>query len=180
MIAILSENDSKVVLFQSFPISFVFIHPLPNLRPMQISNTNLYLFFCSDECQIPEYFWMVKFLGHLNSLKLRGALLSWDSFRHHAIYIVDFQLSRCLAIMVQSFYLQCAITFLRHFTHCNSLQLIYIFHNLDLHSQLIWKQNLRWIIIHPFFKALMVDKLLEICLKYVNFTHMGRLSNNKK
>lgn len=65
-----------------------------SLSSMHISNTNLYFFFfffCSDECQMPEHFWMVKQLG---CLKLIGVLLSWDSFRSYAISINCFQLNR--------------------------------------------------------------------------------------
>lgn len=50
---------------------------------------------------MPEHFWMMKLLGPINSLKLIGVLLSWDSFRPYAIYIIGFQLSKLYAGMLQ-------------------------------------------------------------------------------
>lgn len=102
MIAILNEGDvcSERSLSQSTQISLYLPSRLPNLGFLQISNTNLYFFFCSNECQMPEHFWMVKFLGPINSLKLIGVLLSWDSFRPYAIYIMHFQSSRLYAIIL--------------------------------------------------------------------------------
>lgn len=77
-IGILNEDDTLFrSLSQSIQIPlYLFTH---TSSPIQIpckSNTNLYFFifyfFCSDECQMPEHFWMVKLLGPINSLKLNS------------------------------------------------------------------------------------------------------------
>lgn len=88
-----------------------------------------FFFFCSDECQMPELFWMVKLLSPINSLKLIGVLLSWDGFRPLCHLHDRFSASRLYAVMLWFNIFICRIQelFLRHYTHFNELRV----NNLD-------------------------------------------------